>query len=410
MSWNQSPSFNPYPQSGRHSRNSQSNLNPQEAWGGDSSMLPDPSEFSSNASGPTFSSDSPSVTQALQELKDQFTGVQADNNRIISSLKDSLDGLTLFLQSNFPGPANSSQPPPVPPVLPVVNVTAPHSGPTPKFRDPRTFDGKVASVTPFLGEITSAIYLQGNALVSDRHKAIYFSLYLKDGSPKSWYYSIEQDLSKKHLLDNFTAFLADFKKHFGDSNRHGTALAAMGKLTQTGSCASFASRFRELLVDLQYTEQTKIDTFRDKVKPHVKDALALRDNVPTNFDKFVELCITLDNNAHERQQQRKAEGKPSSSSSHSNSRSRFVPNPSYYQPAATTAPTAPTASSSSSDVVPMEIDAIRRGPLTAEEKQRRREQGLCLYCGQGQHTVANCPNMSERAKRNQKAKPTSGKA
>lgn len=64
------------------------------------------------------------------------------------------------------------------------------------------------------------------------------------------------------------------------------------------------------------------------------------------------------------------------------------------------------------DIVPMEIDAMRRGPLTAEEKQRHRDEGLCLYCGLGKHLAANCPNMSERAKRNFKsqAAPSSGKA
>ncbi len=33
-----------------------------------------------------------------------------------------------------------------------------------------------------------------------------------------------------------------------------------------------------------------------------------------------------------------------------------------------------------------------RGPLTPEEKQRRRSQGLCLYCGGTGHIASNCPN------------------
>ena len=66
--------------------------------------------------------------------------------------------------------------------------------------------------------------------------------------------------------------------------------------------------------------------------------------------------------------------------------------------------------SSTPDVVPMEVDAMRRGPLSAEEKDRRRRNNLCMYCGAGEHFANNCPNKSTRAKaKDQKANP-SGKA
>ena len=38
---------------------------------------------------------------------------------------------------------------------------------------------------------------------------------------------------------------------------------------------------------------------------------------------------------------------------------------------------------------PMDIGRVR-GPLTNEEKQRRRAQGLCLYCGKSGHLVKDC--------------------
>ena len=37
----------------------------------------------------------------------------------------------------------------------------------------------------------------------------------------------------------------------------------------------------------------------------------------------------------------------------------------------------------------MDIGRVR-GPLTREEKQRRRTQGLCLYCGKAGHLVKDC--------------------
>ena len=39
----------------------------------------------------------------------------------------------------------------------------------------------------------------------------------------------------------------------------------------------------------------------------------------------------------------------------------------------------------------MDLDAMRTRRLSNEEKQRRREQSLCLYCGGPGHIAVNCP-------------------
>ena len=45
----------------------------------------------------------------------------------------------------------------------------------------------------------------------------------------------------------------------------------------------------------------------------------------------------------------------------------------------------------------MEIDTThRRGPLFEEEKQRRRANRLCLYCGGPGHIAVNCPHRPKR--------------
>ena len=44
----------------------------------------------------------------------------------------------------------------------------------------------------------------------------------------------------------------------------------------------------------------------------------------------------------------------------------------------------------------MQIDTVRFKPLTLEEKRRRMEEGLCLYCGDVGHKVGNCPKKQSR--------------
>ena len=43
------------------------------------------------------------------------------------------------------------------------------------------------------------------------------------------------------------------------------------------------------------------------------------------------------------------------------------------------------------DAEDMQIDAARIRTLTPEEKKRRMEEGLCLYCREEGHKVGNCP-------------------
>jgi hypothetical protein len=49
-----------------------------------------------------------------------------------------------------------------------------------------------------------------------------------------------------------------------------------------------------------------------------------------------------------------------------------------------------TISSLHSGAKYMQIDVIRYKPLTAQEKNRRFDGGLCLYCGEGGHKADNC--------------------
>ncbi|KAH9265718.1 hypothetical protein BASA83_011013 [Batrachochytrium salamandrivorans] len=39
----------------------------------------------------------------------------------------------------------------------------------------------------------------------------------------------------------------------------------------------------------------------------------------------------------------------------------------------------------------MDIDFVRRGPLSSMERENRMKQGLCLVCGEAGHRKANCP-------------------
>ena len=51
---------------------------------------------------------------------------------------------------------------------------------------------------------------------------------------------------------------------------------------------------------------------------------------------------------------------------------------------------APKATNAYQNIEDMQIDSARFKPLTPEEKQRRFEEKLCLYCGEPGHRVDGC--------------------
>lgn len=310
------------------------------------------------------------------------------------AITQQLLALNTAAQPPVPQPATAPVPPPVPTPAAVRG--------TPRFKEPFVFGGSAAEVEPWIDEISNAVYLQRATLPDDYDRAIYLAGYLKQGSPKSWYYGIKS--SNPDLLYDFDALLANFRAHFGDSDVSATALRKLKDLKQTGACSTYASKTRELHQHLNLNDFTKSDYFYNGLKEGVKDLLVNIKRANT-FDAFVEQCIEFDNRLHNREVEKKLTSKSSSSRSSDRQDSR---------PRVSTAPVpVPAAAPAVSSAVPMEIDAVKRGPITADEKARRRREGLCFYCGQGKHRIEDCPNMSAKAKASYKARATaspSGKA
>ena len=283
-------------------------------------------------------------------------------------------------------------------------TTAPFSAPASatsfgsiRVKDPRQFTGKASDVKAFLDEITNYIYLQRHQITTDYKKSLLLSLYLADGNPKSWYQAIKN--STPNLLHDFDLLLEDFRRHFDDSDLESMAYRKIKALRQTGSCAAYALRFRELVVYLDWTDKSKITAFKEGLKDQVCDLLIMVHPEPTIFDEFVKICIELNNAIHENELD-KCRAK---SGSTLNTADHIYPNQTYHSPTpyySTTATTPSTDIPALPPSKPMSIDATktRRGPLTQAECDHCRANNLCLYCG-GNHFINVFPNMSDTAKK-----------
>ena len=259
---------------------------------------------------------------------------------------------------------------------------------TVRFHDPRVFDGSPASVEPFLVDLRNAIHLQRRNLVTDYDKSIYLSTWLQDGSPKSWFWAIEK--TNPQLLNNHAALLEDFRRHFGDSDFVNSQMAKIEKLTQRSSASKYASAFREIMVHLPiHDDLIKINMFKKGLRSDVKALFVTLtgSNLPATFDAYVAQAVAFDNSLHAQARELKV---------NRNNLATLLPIPS-----TASAPPANvhTHHAASNDPVPMEVDAVRHhGPVSAEERQRRRDNNLCAYCG-GKHSIDTCGALAKRGKR-----------
>ncbi|KAH9269396.1 hypothetical protein BASA83_008626 [Batrachochytrium salamandrivorans] len=154
---------------------------------------------------------------------------------------------------------------------------------------------------------------------------------------------------------------------------------------------------------IEWNDAALRSQFYHGLSSEIKDALVHFDN-PSSVSVAMDMAIRIDNRLFERrQEQRFSHQRPSSSYSSatpvtsrfrnqaSNNKDSLKPDNlqiqfsqnSFINPS----PVRPVQKSSDD----MDIDFVRRGPLSSMERENRMKQGLCLVCGEAGHRKANCP-------------------
>ena len=130
--------------------------------------------------------------------------------------------------------------------------------------------------------------------------------------------------------------------------------------------------------------------FRASLNSRLQQWLANQINATTwDLNKLVSNVITIDNNWR----QMKSWQRPTMPST-SAPRSQPQPQPRQLQSQPQQGPRSfsDAAKQRYFGPMPMEVDAVRPGRVTPEERERRRALGLCYYCGKDKHQAINCPN------------------
>lgn len=180
----------------------------------------------------------------------------------------------------------------------------------------------------------------------------------------------------------FNTFSEAFLLMFDDPERKSAAERQLFALKQgSRSVAATAAEFQRLQVECSFPEDASYRLFYNALNNDIKDEL-FRAERPSKFIDYIHQAILIEGRLRERRNERQ--------DIHRSRDPRPSPSPSPRQITVRTQAPDPNA---------MEIDSIQhskgRRKVLTEERKRRFENNLCLYCGGEGHRVANCPNKSQ---------------
>ena len=254
----------------------------------------------------------------------------------------------------------------------------------PKICLPGKFDGNPSQFRGFLNQVRLVIHMHPNRYPTDAAQVGLVGTLLT-GTALAWFAPLLE--KKSPLLQDFEGFIKEFQANFGDTDSVRTTINKIRRLRQGDRPASaYVADFRLLACDIPWDEEALMDQFRYGLRNDVKDLLLTFHEDPRSLTEAVSRAVRCDNRLFERRSER-----------------QLMSRPRMDQTYASVVASTPTNTTQTSHMIPsggpspMEIDVKRRrGPLSKAEKQRRRANRLCLYCGGPGHIAITCPHRPKR--------------
>jgi hypothetical protein len=252
--------------------------------------------------------------------------------------------------------------------------------PAPKSRAPDPFDGTREKYSTFVLQL-SLLFQNDPTRYSSPGIQIRTAASYLTGGALGWFKAYHDEITQEIKFKTYAEFIGALKAAYDDPDKRATAERKLLALRQhTKDCSTYHAEFSTYANVLEYDDRTKISFFRKGANNDLQIALAHQLNPPDDFDKYVAMCIQLDNNIR-------------------NLKGQNIHRSPY--PSQNLTPSLPTSSTSSGTAPgPMDLSAAnrsrKRGPIDEAEKKRRRDNNLCMYCGQSGHWATNCPHKRQK--------------
>lgn len=263
-----------------------------------------------------------------------------------------------------------------------VHVPAPVANPVPHPQVPKEprvslpdkFDGDRTKLRDFVNQIRLVFRLQPQRYSTEEIQVGFIGTLLT-GTASSWFSSLLEKNSP--LLTNRDQFLEELSRTFGERDRALIATTKLRSLQQRSRPASaYVAEFQQIACDLDWNDTALITMFRWGLRDDIK-TLLLNLPKPTTLSEAITQAIDCDNRLFEQRQERRL--------LFGSYRTDYI---------ASSRQTPPSTSTPE----PMQIDTSKVKKLSEEEKERRRREHLCLYCGEKDHGWRNCPVKLQKSK------------
>jgi hypothetical protein len=225
-----------------------------------------------------------------------------------------------------------------------------------KARNPKPFDGEdPAQLHTFLIQVRLALALRPSEHPDDKTKILYAISYLEGGA-LSWAHPLFSRTDPPPYMSDFELFVEKLEQTFGDPEL--LVSEQLRQLKQTRSVSKYSVDFRRLANRVDWNTASLVSQFYSGLKYPIKLELA-KVKRPEELEELIAMAISLDN--LQQQQMAALNQMP------------------YGQPP-------------KKDYRPRALLATSSGQrLTEQQREFRRKNNLCLYCGGEGHIIRNCP-------------------
>ena len=252
-----------------------------------------------------------------------------------------------------------------------------------KIGQPDHFDGKVSEYMTFMSQCELHFTVYPDAFVRGESKVLFIISFLK-GNARSWAADILTQQTHP-LRRDYDAFKRALDVLYLDRNLRHQARDKLSRLRQTKSATAYSVEFQQIITPLRLDNNAKCIFFYIGLKDTVKDALVTLGE-SEQFEELVNQVIAID----QRQHQRRMEEKKTSSNPANSDRTPKNENGKRPASAPPSRPSTPAPGPKPGHSNPGKGQP--RPPVSDAEKERRRLEKLCFYCGSDKHRIEKCPS------------------
>lgn len=204
-----------------------------------------------------------------------------------------------------------------------------------------------------------------------------YALQSLEGIPALYFAPYVNGLARddEQMLTNYTIFMRVLDEMYGDQHNADEINHLLTRLRQSGSMTEYIAKFRSLSARSGWNDVSLLSRFKEGLSDDIKSMLTPQWHTLSTLRLAQSAAISAYQNSQARIRHNKASSRTQAAFPNWQRRS-------HASPAAAASTPSPSA---------MDLDMVRTKHITADEKQRRRDGGLCLYCGGANHFAGSCP-------------------